>query len=280
MRIIESVFGMQSAADEFRASGRRIGLVPTMGYLHEGHLELMRTASEQADVVVASIFVNPTQFGPGEDLDRYPRDFEGDVQQAGNVGVEVIFAPTVEEIYPSGFQTRVRVERVTRHLCGLFRPVHFEGVATVVCKLFNCVKPDVAVFGEKDFQQLVVIKRMAADLNMDIRIVGVPVQREPDGLAMSSRNSYLNGEERRSALCLFKALQLAKRLYSRGERDSKAIRDAVIDLIASHPFTSVDYVTLCDPVSLEDVEVLERETLLALAVNVGRTRLIDNCMLG
>jgi len=251
-----------------------------MGYLHEGHLELMRTAAQQSDVVVASIFVNPTQFGPGEDLEQYPRDFDGDVQKAGKAGVDVIFSPSGEEMYPKGFQTKVRVERVTKHLCGIFRPVHFEGVTTVVCKLFNCVKPDLAVFGEKDFQQLVVIERMTVDLNMNIRIVGVPVQREPDGLAMSSRNSYLIGQERHSALCLFKSLQLAKRLYSRGERNARTIRDAVIDLIASHPFTSVDYVTLCDPVSLEDVEVLERKTLLALAVNVGRTRLIDNCILG
>ncbi len=280
MRIIESVSDMQSVADEFRASDRKIGLVPTMGYLHEGHLELMRTAAKQTDVVVASIFVNPTQFGPGEDLGRYPRDFDGDVRKAGSAGVEVIFAPTVEEMYPSGFQTRVRVEKVTKHLCGLSRPVHFEGVTTVVCKLFNCVKPDVAVFGEKDFQQLVVIERMVTDLNMDIRILGVPVQRELDGLAMSSRNAYLNADERRSALSLFKSLELAKRLYNGGERNAGIIRDAVLDLISSHPFTSVDYVELCDPVSLEEVKVLEGKTLLALAVNVGRTRLIDNCILG
>jgi pantoate--beta-alanine ligase len=280
MRIIESVSGMQAAADELRASGRKIGLVPTMGYLHEGHLELMRAAAKQADVVVASIFVNPTQFGPGEDLDRYPRDFDGDVRKAGGAGVEVIFAPTAEEMYPPGFQTKVRVERVTKHLCGLSRPVHFEGVTTVVCKLFNCVKPDVAVFGEKDFQQLVVIERMVIDLNMEVRIVGVPVQREPDGLAMSSRNAYLNAEERRSALSLFKSLELARRLYNGGERDARVIRDAVIGLISSHPFTSVDYVEVCDPVSLEAVDVLKGRTLLALAVNVGRTRLIDNCTLG
>jgi pantoate--beta-alanine ligase len=271
---------MQSAADGFRASGREIGLVPTMGYLHEGHLELMRTAVKETDVVVASIFVNPTQFGAGEDLDRYPRDFEGDVQKAGSAGVEVIFAPTVEEMYPSGFQTRVRVERVTKHLCGLSRPVHFEGVTTVVCKLFNCVKPDVAVFGEKDFQQLVVIERMVGDLNLDIRIIGVPVQREADGLAMSSRNAYLNVEERRSALSLFKSLGLAKGLYKSGERNPRIIRDAVLELISSHPFTFVDYVELCDTVSLEAVEVVDGKTLLALAVNVGQTRLIDNCILG
>ncbi len=280
MRIIESVSAMQSAADELRASGLTIGLVPTMGYLHEGHLELMRTAAKQSDVVVASIFVNPTQFGPGEDLEQYPRDFAGDVQKAGSAGVGVIFAPTVEEMYPQGYQTVVRVEQVTKHLCGLSRPVHFEGVATVVSKLFHCVKPDVAVFGEKDFQQLVVIERMVTDLNMDIRIVGVPVQRETDGLAMSSRNAYLDGGERRSALCLFKSLQLAKGLYGRGERNARVIRGAVIDLISSHPFTSIDYVTLCDPASLEDVEVLGGETLLALAVKVGKTRLIDNCVLG
>ena len=279
MRIIETVALMQSVSDGLRASGRTIALVPTMGYLHAGHLELMRAAARHADIVIASIFVNPTQFGPGEDLDQYPRDFDGDARKAGSAGVEMIFAPTVEEMYPPGFQTKVTVERVAKNLCGRSRPVHFQGVATVVCKLFNCVRPHAAVFGEKDYQQIVVIERMAADLNMDVRIIGVPTQREPDGLAMSSRNAYLSRDERRSALCLFKSLDLARRLYRGGERDAPVIRRAVVDLIASYPFTSVDYVSLCDPVSLEDVEVLGDRTLLALAVNVGRTRLIDNCIL-
>jgi len=280
MRIIETVARMQSVADELRASGRTIGFVPTMGYLHEGHLELMRMAKRCSDVAVASIFVNPAQFGPREDLDRYPRDFDGDVRKTRAVGVEVIFAPSVEEMYPGGFQTRVLVDRIAQHLCGLSRPVFFQGVATVVTKLFNCVKPHVAVFGEKDYQQLVVIERMVLDLNMNIRIVGVPIQREPDGLAMSSRNAYLDEQERRSALCLFESLQLARRLYEGGEREAMAVRAAVLDLIASYPFTSVDYVALCDPTSLEDVEILGSRTLLALAVKVGQTRLIDNCILG
>jgi pantoate--beta-alanine ligase len=279
MRIIDTVAGMQSVADELRALGRTIGFVPTMGYLHEGHLELMRTASLHADVVIASIFVNPAQFGPGEDLDRYPRDFDGDVEKARSVGVKMIFAPGAEEMYPPGFQTSVTVKHLTRHLCGISRPVFLPGVTTVVSKLFNCVKPHVAVFGEKDYQQLVVIGRMVADLNMDIRIVGVPIQREPDGLAMSSRNAYLSGEERRSALCLFESLQLADRLYRGGEKDARVIRSAVTDLISSYPFTTVDYVSLCDPLSLLDVEVLGDRSLLALAVKVGQTRLIDNCIL-
>lgn len=279
MRIIDTTAMMQSVADELRISGRTMALVPTMGYLHEGHLELMRAAAHHADVVIASVFVNPTQFGPGEDLECYPRDFEGDIRKARSAGAEVIFAPSAAEMYLSGFQTRVTVERVSKNLCGVSRPVHFQGVATVVSKLFNCVKPHVAVFGEKDYQQLVVIRRMTVDLNFDVRIVGVATVREPDGLAMSSRNAYLNEEERRSALCLPGSLDLARRLYREGERDAGVIRGAVVDFITSHPFTSIDYVNLCDPDSLEDVVLLGDRTLLALAVHVGSTRLIDNCIL-
>ncbi len=279
MKIIKTVARMRSLSDELRASGRTISLVPTMGYLHEGHLQLMREAASHADVVIASVFVNPTQFGPAEDLEEYPRDLDGDARKCDSAGVTAVFAPPVEEMYPPGFQTSVTVERLSNRLCGLSRPVHFRGVVTVVSKLLNCVRPHAGVFGEKDYQQLVVIKRMVSDLNMDVRIIGVPTQREPDGLAMSSRNAYLSEGERRSALCLSGSLDLARRLFTEGERDASAILRTVEDFILSHPFTSVDYAALCDPVSLEDVKTLGSETLLALAVHVGRTRLIDNCIL-
>lgn len=262
-----------------RAAGRTIALVPTMGFLHEGHLELMRAGKQHADELIISIFVNPTQFGPGEDLDRYPRDVDGDLRKARGVGVDIVFMPSVEEIYPDRFQTRVQIEDLPHHLCGLSRPGHFDGVATVVAKLFNLTKPHLAVFGQKDYQQLAIISRMVMDLNMDIRILGVPTVREPDGLAMSSRNSYLSPEERRSALCLKKSIDLAREMFQGGEDQAHAIADAVRSLVLSHPFTKIDYVALCDPITLDDLDVLTGEALLALAVRVGKTRLIDNCLL-
>jgi len=280
LEIIHSAAEIQRRAEELRLSGKTIGFVPTMGFFHEGHIELMRAAKKHADVVIISIFVNPTQFGPAEDFDAYPRDLEGDLIKAEKAGVDMAFTPSVKEMYPEGAQTTVAVERVTRHLCGLSRPGHFNGVTTVVAKLFNLTKPHIAVFGQKDFQQLTVISRMVKDLNMDIQIVGLPTVRESDGLAMSSRNSYLSPEERKSALCLKKSLDLAAGLASRGEKRAGMIRDKVRELILSHPFTEIDYVTLCHPATLEDVETLKGKTLLALAVKVGKTRLIDNCILG
>lgn len=271
---------MQQIAEGLRLSGKTLALVPTMGFFHEGHLELMRVARRHADVVMISIFVNPTQFGPNEDLSAYPRDLEGDLSKAGEVGVDFAFVPSVPEIYPGDFQTKVSVEKVTKHLCGISRPAHFEGVTTVVAKLFNITKPHIAVFGQKDFQQLTVVSRMVKDMDMDVRVVGVPTVREPDGLAMSSRNTYLNPEERKSALCLKSSLDLARTMVNQGERNASKVVKAVQDLVLSHPHTLIDYVNLCDPVTLEDVETLERETLLALAVKVGKTRLIDNCLLG
>jgi pantoate--beta-alanine ligase len=279
MDIIESVEEMQHRAEALRMAGRTLSLVPTMGYLHEGHLELMKVARENADVLMISIFVNPTQFGPGEDYDRYPRDPEGDLEKARSVGVDLVFMPIAKEMYPEDAQTRVRVERVTQHLCGLSRPGHFEGVTTVVAKLFNITKPHMAVFGQKDYQQLVVISRMVKDLDMDIRIVGVPTVREPDGLAMSSRNSYLSPDERKSALCLKESLDLAERMVGKGEGDAQAVKTAVESLINSRPFTEIDYVSLCHPTTLEEVRTLGDETLIALAVRVGKTRLIDNRVL-
>ena len=279
VEVINSSEEMQEIAEELRLSGKTLALVPTMGFFHEGHLELMRVARQHAGVVMISLFVNPAQFGPNEDLSTYPRDLEGDLSKAGEVGVNFAFIPSVQDMYPHNFQTKVSVEKVTDHLCGISRPTHFDGVTTVVAKLFHIMKPHIAVFGQKDFQQLTVVSRMVKDLNMDVRIVGVPTVREPDGLAMSSRNVYLNPEERKSALCLKKSLDLARDLVGQGEAQSNKVIKAVEALILSHPHTQIDYVNLCDPVTMEDVETLEGETLLALAVKVGNTRLIDNCLL-
>jgi len=250
-----------------------------MGFLHEGHLELMRVANEHSDKLIMSLFVNPTQFGPSEDFEQYPRDTEGDLEKARGVGVDMVFMPSVEEMYPEDSQTVVSVKRVTQHLCGLSRPGHFDGVTTVVAKLFNITKPHLAVFGQKDYQQLAVISRMVMDLNMDIKIIGVPTVRESDGLAMSSRNSYLDPEERKSALCLKRSLELADKMFHDGTREASLIKRAVESFIQSHPFTAVDYITLCDPLTLEDIQTLGNESVLALAVRVGKTRLIDNCLI-
>jgi len=280
MEVIERTDLMQQEAEALRLAGKVLGLVPTMGFFHEGHLELMRVAGRHCDVVIISLFVNPMQFGPREDLAAYPRDLKGDLEKARRAGVDIAFVPTVEQMYPEGFQSRVSVGKLTQHLCGLSRPTHFDGVTTVVAKLFNITKPHVAVFGQKDFQQLTVVSRMVKDLNMDLRIVGVPTYREPDGLAMSSRNTYLNAEERKSALCLKKSLDLARNMVDKGESRCATIKKAIEDTVRSHPYTQIDYVNLCDPVTLEDVDLLDDETLLALAVRVGNTRLIDNCVLG
>jgi pantoate--beta-alanine ligase len=280
MEVIERTDLMQQKAEELRMAGKVLGFVPTMGFFHEGHLELMRVARKHCDVVIISIFVNPMQFGPKEDLTAYPRDLEGDLAKARQVGVDIGFVPTVDQVYPEGFESRVSVEKVTKHLCGLSRPTHFDGVTTIVAKLFNITKPHVAVFGQKDYQQLTVISRMVRDLNMDLQILGVPTYREPDGLAMSSRNSYLNAEERKSALCLKKSMDLARQMVGEGETRSGTIKKAIEELVRSHPYTQIDYVSLCDPVTLDDVDALTDETLLALAVKVGKTRLIDNCVLG
>ncbi|NCP09974.1 pantoate--beta-alanine ligase [bacterium] len=276
MEVIESVALMQSKAEELRLSGSTIGFVPTMGFLHEGHLELMRVAGRLSEKVIVSIFVNPTQFGPQEDFERYPRDTQGDLAKVEAVPVDIVFMPSAAEMYPRGFQSKVSVGDLSRHLCGLSRPGHFDGVATVVCKLFNITKPHIAVFGQKDYQQLAVISRMVEDMAMDVDIVGVPTVREEDGLAMSSRNAYLSAEERRSALCLKKAMDRAGELYARGERDSSVLKSSMERLILEHPFTNIDYVSVCDPVTLDDLETLGDRFLIALAVKVGKTRLIDN----
>jgi pantoate--beta-alanine ligase len=279
MRVIRDAREMQQKAEELRLSGKVLSFVPTMGFFHDGHLELMRVAKRHSDMVIISIFVNPMQFGPAEDLSTYPRDPEGDLSKAGEEGVDFAFVPSVKELYSDRFETKVCVEKLTKHLCGLQRPTHFDGVTTVVAKLFNITKPHLAFFGKKDFQQLAVISRMVEDLNMDVRIVGVPTVREPDGLAMSSRNTYLSPEERKSALCLKKSIDLAREMFHQGERKSGTIIKAIENLILGCPYTQIDYVNLCNSLTLEDVETVAAETLLALAVKVGKTRLIDNGLL-
>jgi pantoate--beta-alanine ligase len=256
-----------------RARGERIAFVPTMGALHEGHVTLLREARRHGDRVVLSIFVNPTQFGPNEDLARYPRDLPGDLAAAAGAGTEVAFVPDARDVYPTGFQTTVEVPELARGLCGPFRPGHFAGVATVVCKLFNIVRPDVALFGEKDYQQLAIVRRMAADLDMGIEIVGVATVREPDGLAMSSRNAYLSEAERARALSLSRALFGAREAAAGGARQAEAI---VAQARAALDVDRIDYVELVDADTLQPVTQIDRPCVLAIAAFVGRTRLIDN----
>ena len=280
MKIIESVKEMQEFSESLRNSGKKIAFVPTMGYFHRGHLSLMEEGKKLGDCLVISIYVNPTQFGPEEDLEKYPRDFERDRKLSEDVGVDVILYPPNNEMYPEHYQTFVDVEGVTNNLCGLSRPVHFRGVTTICAKLFNIVKPHVTVFGRKDFQQLVTIKRMVTDLNMDLEVIGMPTVREADGLAMSSRNTYLKEEEGESALSLSRSLKLAKELYENGERNAGKIIDDAKKFIEGHPHTKIDYVNICDTTTMEDVEYLESEAVIALAVRVGKTRLIDNYVFG
>ncbi|MFA5179912.1 MAG: pantoate--beta-alanine ligase [Syntrophales bacterium] len=280
MKIVETVKEMQDYAESLRIAGKKIAFVPTMGYFHEGHLDLMRVGRKRGDCLVISIYVNPTQFGPNEDLAKYPRDFERDRKMAASVGVDVIFYPPNEEMYPEHYQTYVNVEGVTDNLCGLSRPGHFRGVTTVCCKLFNMVKPHVTIFGKKDFQQLTAIKRMVIDLNMDLEIVAMQTTRENDGLAMSSRNIYLKPEERESALSLSRSLKMAKEMYDRGERDATVIIKKVRTFIGDHHHARIDYVQICDTKTMKDIERLDSESVLALAVRVGAARLIDNYVFG
>lgn len=276
MRIIEQIADMRSWSAEQRRQGRRIAFVPTMGSLHEGHLALVRDAKTRGDSVVVSIFVNPMQFGPSEDFGKYPRDLERDRAMLENLGVDILFHPAVAEIYPAGYQTHIEVENLSLPLCGMVRPGHFRGVATVVAKLFNIVQPHVAVFGEKDFQQLQIVRRLVRDLSMDIDIVGHPIVREADGLAMSSRNAYLSPEERRAAVCLSRALCRAEKLVRRGETSAAAVLRSVTAELAQEPLGQLEYAKLCDVETLNDVERIDGKVVLALAVRFGRARLIDN----
>ncbi|RKY69013.1 MAG: pantoate--beta-alanine ligase [Candidatus Latescibacterota bacterium] len=279
MRVIEQVRAMQAWADKVRREGKRIGLVPTMGCLHEGHLSLIRLARKRTDVVVVSIFVNPTQFGPTEDFEKYPRTFDRDRELVEQAGGEIIFAPGVEEMYPPGFDTSVTVARLTKGLCGASRPGHFRGVTTVVTKLLCAAKPHVAVFGQKDFQQAAVIRRMVRDLNLDVEIVTAPIVREADGLAMSSRNAYLSPKERRDARVLFQSLEKAEKMVRDGEREASEIIAAMKTEIEAKPAARIDYVAVVDAETLEPVTHLKGRALVALAVWIGKTRLIDNVVL-
>ncbi|MDY6834121.1 MAG: pantoate--beta-alanine ligase [Chloroflexota bacterium] len=257
-----------------------VGFVPTMGYLHEGHLELVRWARRENNNVVVSIFVNPTQFGPGEDFEKYPRDPDRDLALLENEKVDIVLYPQPDEVYPAGFNTWVEVLGITERLEGKVRPGHFKGVATVVAKLFNIVNPDCAYFGQKDAQQVAVIQKMVSDLNMDLRVIVVPTVREPDGLAMSSRNTYLNKVERQAALVLWRSLNLARDLHAGGESKADSIKKQMEALIGQEPLAAIDYVSIADITSLEEVDCMNKACLVSLAVRIGRTRLIDNIILG
>jgi len=280
MKVVSTISEVRRWVREERQQGAAIGLVPTMGYLHEGHLSLVRRAREECDRVVISIFVNPLQFGPNEDYDRYPRDLERDERLAREAGVDLIFHPSVEEMYPRPILTHVSVDKLSETLCGVSRPGHFRGVATVVTKLFHIVQPDRAYFGEKDIQQLRVIEQMVEDLNFPLVVVGCPIVREPDGLAKSSRNVYLSPHERQQAPVIYASLRRAQEAFAAGERDGNKILSLVREGIAQAPDAEIDYVRLVDRYTLADVERVEGPAILAAAVRFGSTRLIDNVILG
>ena len=279
MEIIHETEAMQQRCLALRAAGKSISFVPTMGYLHEGHLSLLRKGRKRGDVLVLSIFVNPTQFGPSEDLDSYPQDLQNDLELARSVGVDLIWAPLSNQVYPDGYATYVDVEGLTETLCGASRPGHFRGVTTVVSKLFNVVQPTKAFFGQKDFQQLAVIRRMVADLNMPVEIVGLPIVREPDGLAMSSRNVYLSAVQRQQALVLSRSINTAQEMARAGEVDSSQILATLHKMIHAQPDAEVDYLHICHQTSLADQEQVDTDSVLLMAVFVGKTRLIDNSFL-
>jgi pantoate--beta-alanine ligase len=280
--VIRDPAAMRARAEDLRRDGRRIAVVPTMGALHEGHLTLLRAARARADVVILTIFVNPTQFGPNEDLAKYPRDEAGDLAKARPTGVDLAFCPDAAAMYPPGAQTTIAVTELAKPLCGASRPGHFDGVALVVAKLFHLTQPHVAVFGEKDFQQLAIVRRMVRDLDFGIEIVGVPIVREPDGLAMSSRNAYLTPSQRTGALALSRGLAAAEALYTSGERDAAALVAAVRTRIAAEPEARLDYAELRDAAELAPIEHIAaaQQAVLALAVFFGTTRLLDNRVLG
>ncbi len=280
MKLIHDVQTMQQAMLQLKRDGKRIVFVPTMGFLHEGHASLLREGRTRGDILVLSIFVNPTQFGPNEDLDKYPRNLEGDCALAESCGTDYVFAPTASGMYPDGFQTTVSLGPLTEPLCGASRPGHFNGVAVVVTKLFGIVQPDLALFGKKDFQQLAIIRQMSSDLNLAVEIVGMPIVREPDGLAMSSRNSYLTPEQRCQALCLYRAILKVRELFAAGETGVERLQAEARRIIAAVPEAVIDYLELRDGDTLQPVEQAGGGTLLALAVKIGSTRLIDNSLLG
>jgi pantoate--beta-alanine ligase len=279
MEIISEPRDMQFLTRQWRGQEQKVVLVPTMGFFHQGHVSLMDYGRTIGDKLVVSLFVNPAQFGPQEDLGRYPRDLERDARLAREAGVDCLYTPEAAAMYPPGYQTYVEVEQLSQGLCGAVRAGHFKGVATVVLKLLHQVAPQVAVFGEKDYQQLQVVKRMVADLDVPAEIVGLPIVREPDGLAMSSRNTYLNPEARAAALCLYRGIQAARELVAAGENSREKIVAGVKEIIARTPFTRIDYVALVEPETLQEVEAIQGEARLLLAVWVNETRLIDNTLL-
>ena len=276
MKIVDKILDVRLQVSEWKKDGLKVGFVPTMGYLHEGHESLIKKAASQNDKVVVSIFVNPIQFGPTEDLESYPRDLDRDSKLCKNAGADLIFHPQKEEMYFDDFCTFVDMNGLTEGLCGKTRPIHFRGVCTVVSKLFNIVTPDRAYFGQKDAQQLAIIKQMVRDLSIGVEVVGCPIVREEDGLAKSSRNTYLSKEERQAAVVLSKSLEVGKKLLQEGERDSSKVIYAITKVINKEPLAKIDYVNIVDSLSLQEVQKIEKSVLIAMAVYIGKTRLIDN----
>jgi len=279
MNLLTTIEAMRSASRAAKTAGKRVGFVPTMGALHEGHLSLVRSAKAQCDVVATSIFVNPTQFGPNEDFSKYPRAFERDRELFAKEGVELLFAPAVEEMYPAGAVTYVTVEGMSERLCGKSRPGHFRGVTTVVCKLFNIVEPDIAFFGQKDAAQVAIIRRMVRDLDIPVEIAVCPIVREADGLAMSSRNTYLDLQQRKAALVLYRSLQKVKREFESGESNAAKLAEQGRKLFAQEPSVRLDYLEIVAPDNLEALDNIESSALVAVAAFLGATRLIDNFIL-
>ncbi len=280
IKVVKTVAEVREIVAGWRKNNETVGLVPTMGFLHQGHQSLIKKSVENNDRTVVSVFVNPIQFGPNEDLEAYPRDLERDSALCEETGADIIFNPEPSEMYKDGFVSFVDMNGLTNHLCGLSRPVHFRGVCTVVTKLFNIVCPDRAYFGQKDAQQLAVIKRMVKDLNMPLEIVGCPIVREADGLAMSSRNTYMNAEERKAALILSQSIKLGQKLVEDGERDASVVRGKMIELLSSEPMAEVEYVNVVNNLTMEDIDVIEGDILVAIAVKIdNKVRLIDNFMM-
>ena len=276
VQIVKTISEVRDIVKAWKRAGHQVGLVPTMGYLHEGHQSLMTAAKSENEKVVVSVFVNPMQFGPTEDLASYPKDLDKDRQLCQQAGADLIFHPDAAEMYSADFCSFVDMTGLTEELCGRSRPIHFRGVCTVVSKLFNIVQPDKAYFGQKDAQQLAVIRRMVRDLNIDVEIIGCPIIREHDGLAKSSRNSYLNQEQRQAALCLYRAIKLSQHLMQDGERDCQRISAQMTALIEQEPLAKIDYISIVDADTLSPVERINRPVLCAIAVYIGKTRLIDN----
>jgi len=279
IKIVDNIKDMQSLSNNTRRDGKTISFVPTMGALHEGHLTLMRAAKEKGDYLVVSIFVNPTQFGPNEDFNKYTIDLEGDIKKISSIGVDAVFFPDVDEIYPDGYETYVEVQELQKPLCGQHRPGHFKGVATVVLKLFNIVKPDVAVFGEKDYQQLLIIKKMVRDLHLEIEILGMPIVREDDELALSSRNAYLSDEERERALSLSKSLKTIRSEFKKGKQDIQELVKLGKSILNDSSINDIDYLEIRDGNTLKIEQNAKKGDIVAVAAKVGNARLIDNTKL-